>query len=97
MVKQRIIINKKTGIITTVYSDQIENFLNKISEDIDVKRVSNIEFNNETKNWEAKDVLTKEVLFVSKIKSKVYKDEANWANENLRELKKIHFEKNIIN
>lgn len=94
--KQRVIINKLTGEITMVYTDFAEKYLLNREDDIIVKRVSNIEFNNETKTWEAKDAIKDEVIISTNSKIETYNKESEWANNNLNELKKIHFEKSIV-
>lgn len=94
--KQRIIINKDSGEITTVYTDYAEKNILKNLNDFWVKRVSNIEFNNETKLWEAKDIINNKIITSSRSKMETYNKESEWANNNLKELKKIHFEENSV-
>ena len=96
MKKQRVIINKLTGEITMVYSDFAEKYLLNLEDDIIVKRVSNIEFNNETKEWEAKDTIDDKIIISTNSKIETYDKESEWANANLNELKKIHFEESNI-
>lgn len=90
---QKIIINKNTGSIISVYTNEIENLIEKITNksDISIKRVSNINFNNSNKKWEAIDVLDNNIINSSDTKKKAYEDEANWANENLKTLSEKHF------
>lgn len=96
MKKQKFIINKNTGEITTVYSDEIENILNDFT-DLTVERVSDINFNNETQTWQVHDRKHGGLIIESKTKSKVYNSEAIWADDNLQILAKKYFHENTIN
>jgi flagellar basal body P-ring protein FlgI len=88
--KRKVIINKETGIPVTVFDEKTEGFMSQLGE-MNVERVSNIDFNNPEQKWQAVRRDNGELIVESEGKKKTYNDEADWANENLEELSNIYF------
>lgn len=87
--KRKIIINKETGLPVSVYDEKTE-FLRDLGE-VNVQRVSNIDFDNDKQKWQAVRRDNGELIVESDHKKVTYNDEADWANENLEELAEIYF------
>jgi hypothetical protein len=91
--ERTILINKKTGNVFTTFDEITAPIMKKLGT-LNVQRVSNIDFDNADQKWKAvtKDE-NKEVIVEGSAeeKKKVYSEEAEWANKNVKKLVDKHF------
>ena len=86
--KYRIEIDEETGNVLGVYSE-VASF-EGLGEPV-IKKVSNIDFNNDTKKWEVKMVHDESVVLDAEGKGEAYEKEVELVCEQLNELSKVHF------
>ena len=91
--ERTILIDKKTGNVITTFDEITAPLMSQLGT-LDVQRVSNIDFDNTDQKWKAVTKDDKKEVVVegtAEEKKKVYAEEAEWANKNVKELADIHF------